>query len=174
VSTVMFDNEVVSNMVEEALAFCAEKAGLQGSKAARDALRTGDCCACEYLRYGLAQSVAEYLASVDETVNAVYSYEPEQATRVDEPVPDRPNLSPGLSLIAKVSRKNAGMSATLASLREALAKEHKRLGCPSANATCSQIELWAVDEAEVENRVGYGALLNSLHVRPIKVWPRQL
>jgi hypothetical protein len=168
----MFDSTMVSNMVEEALEFCAEKAGLKGSQAVRDVLRTGDCCVCEYLRYALAQGAAGYLGSVDETIQAVYSYEPEQATSVDEAIPARPNQSPGLSLIAKVSHKSPSLVSALASLRAALAEEHKRFGCPHANAMCSQIELWAVDEDDVEKRIGHGALLNSLYVRPIEVWHR--
>jgi len=162
----------VNRIVDEALEFCAEKAGLKGSQAVRDVLRTGDCCVCEYLRYALAQGVAGYLGSVDDTIQAIYTYEPEQATRVDEALPTRPNLSPGLNLIARVSRKSAALSSVVASMRSALAEEHKRLGCPKANALCSEIDFRAVDEDEIQKRTGYGALLSSLYVRPIEIWHR--
>ena len=171
-ATLRFNNAIVTNMMEEALEFCAEKAGLEGKEQARNVLLTGDCCVCEYLRYGLAPKVAEYLGSVDDTIQAIYTYEPEYATSVDGAIPARPNLSPGLNLIARVSRKSAALSSVVASMRSALAEEYRQLGCPKANALCSELDVRAVDEIEVEKRTGYGALINSLYVRPIEVWHR--
>ena len=170
--TLRFENAIVTNMMEEALVFCAEKAGLRDKEQARNVLRTGDCCVCEYLRYGLAKKVAEYLGSVDDTIQAIYTYEPEYATSVDGAIPARPNLSPGFNLIARVSRKSAALSSVVASMRSALAEEYRHLGCPKANALCSELDVRVVDEDEVEKRTGYGALINSLYVRPIEVWHR--
>ena len=170
--TLRFNNAVVTDMMEEALEFCAEKAGMKDKEQARDLLHTGDCCVCEYLRYALAQRVAKYLGSVDDTIQAMYTYEPEYATSVDGAIPARPNLSPGFNLIARVSRKSAALSSVVASMRSALAEEHGRLGCPKANALCSELDVRVVDENEVEKRTGYGALIDSLYVRPIEVWHR--
>jgi hypothetical protein len=171
-STVMFGNDVVANVMDEALEFCAGKAGLKGKEAAREALRTGDCCVCEYLRYGLAQGVAKYLGSVDDTVKAIYTYEPEYATSGDGLITDQPNLSPNLNLIARVTRKNAALSSVVASVSLALTKEFKQLGCPIANALCWELDVKVADDEEVQKRIGYGALINSLYVRPIEVWHR--
>ena len=171
-STLRFENGIVTEMVEEALEFCAEKAALKDKEQARDVLLAGDCCVCEYLRYALSQKVAAYLGSVDDTIQAIYTYEPEHATGVDEAIPARPNLSPGFNLIARVSRKSAALSSVVASMRSALAEEYRRLGCPTANALCSELDVRAVDEIEVEKRAGYGALINSIYVRPIEVWHR--
>jgi hypothetical protein len=166
------DKTIVTNMMEEALEFCAEKAGLKGKEQVRDALCHGDCSVCEYLRYALAQRVAEYLGSVDDTVKAIYTYEPEYATSADEVVLGRPNLWPGFNLIARVSRKSAALSSLVASVNSALTEEYKRLGCPKANALCSELDVKAVDDDEVQKRTGYGALISSLYVRPIEVWRR--
>jgi hypothetical protein len=171
-STLNFNNAIVTDMMEEALEFCAEKAGLKGKEQARNVLLTGDCCVCEYLRYGLAQKMAEYMGTVDDTIQAIYTYEPEYATSVDGAIPARPNLSPGFNLIARVSRKSAALSSVAASMRSALAEEYRQLGCPKANALCSELDVRAVDEDEVKKRTGYGALINSLYVRPIEVWHR--
>ena len=171
-STLRFDNAVVTKMMEEALEFCAAKAGLRDKEQARDVLLRGDCCVCEYLRYGLALKVAEYLGSVDDTIHAIYTYEPEYATSVDGDILAQPNHSSGFNLIARVSRKSAALSSVAASVRSALAEEYRRLGCPKANALCSELDVRVVDEVEVEKRTGYGALINSLYVRPIEVWHR--
>ena len=171
-SMLRFNNAIVENMMEEALAFCAAKAGLKGREQAREVLLSGDCCVCEYLRFGLAQKVAEYLGSVDDTIKAIYTYEPEYATGVDGAIAARPNFSPGLNLIARVTRKSAALSSVAASMRSALAEEYRQLGCPKANALCSELDFRVVDEDEVEKRTGYGALISSLYVRPIEVWHR--
>jgi hypothetical protein len=171
-STLRFDNAIVKDMMEEALTLCAVRAGLKDKEQAKDVLLTGDCSVCEYLRYGLTQKMAEYLGSVDDTIRAIYTYEPEYATGVDGAILDQPSLSPGFNLIARVNRKSAALSSVVGSMRAAMAKEHRRLGCPKANALCSELDVRVVDEDEVENRTGYGALIDSFYVRPIEVWHR--
>jgi hypothetical protein len=171
-SAFRFDNTIVTRKMDEALEFCAEKAGLKGKEQAREALRNGDCCVCEYLRYALAQGVAEYLGSVDDTIKAVYTYEPEYATSLDEPIAARPNLASGLNLIAQVHRKSAALSSVVASVRSALAEEYSRLGCPKAVPLCSDLDVQVVDEDDVQKRIGYGALIKSVYVRPMEVWRR--
>ena len=171
-SAVMFGSDVAANVMDEALEFCAGKTGLKGKEAAREALHTGDCCVCEYLRYALVQGVAKYLGAVDDTVQAIYTYEPEYATSGDEPITDRSDLSPGLNLIARVTRKNATLSSVVASVSLALAEEYKQLGCPKVNALCCELDVKVADDEEVHKRTGYGALINSLYVRPIEVWRR--
>jgi len=171
-SAVMFGNAIVSNVMDEALEFCAAKAGLNGKEAVSEALRTGDCCVCEYLRYALVQGVAKYLGSVDDTIKAIYTYEPEYATSGDELTTDWPNVSSGLNLIASVTRKNAALSSVVASVSSALTEEYKQLGCPKANALCYELDVKVADDEEVQKRIGYGALIDSLYVRPIEVWHR--
>ncbi len=171
-SAIRFDSATVTKMMDQAMEFCAQKAGLQGTAKAIEAVRSGDCCVCEYLRYALAQRVAEYLGSVDDTITAIYTYEPEYATTVDEPVPGRPNLSPGVNLIARVSRKTAAFSSVVAAVQSALAQEYGRLGCPKANAMCCGLDVKVADDDDVHRGIGYGALINSLYVRPIEIWHR--
>lgn len=171
-STLRFDNTIATRMMKEALEFCAEKVGLIDGEQARNVIRTGDCCVCEYLRYALVKEVAEYLGSVDDTIQAIYTYEPDHAVFADEFVPARPNLSPGFNMIARVSRKSAALSSVVASMRSALAEEYGRLGCLKANALCPELDVKVADEHDIQNRNGYGALLDSLYVRPIEVWHR--
>jgi len=171
-SAIRFDSATVGKMMDEAMEFCAEKAGLKSTAKAIEAVRSGDCCVCEYMRYALAQGVAEYLGAVDDTVKAIYTYEPEYATMVDEPVPGRPNLSPAFNLIARVSRKTAAFSSVVAVVQSALAQEYGRLGCPKANAMCCELDVKLADDDEVQRGTGYGALINSLYVRPIEIWHR--
>lgn len=171
-SAMRFSNAIVTKMMNEAIAFCAEKSGLQSKEKTRQALSSGDCCVCEYLHYSLAQKIGEYLGSVDDTVQAVYTFEPDYATGVEEVIPDRPNLSPGFNLIARVSRKSAALSSVVASVGSALAEECKQLACPKANAMCYVLNVEVVDEDEVQRRVGYGALISSHYIRPMELWHR--
>ncbi|HEC33095.1 MAG TPA: hypothetical protein ENI37_00060 [Chloroflexi bacterium] len=169
---ITFDTAIVKSMMEDAIEFCARKTGLEGRDQVLEALGRGDCSVCEYLRYGLAKGVAEYLGSVDDTVKAIYTYEPEYATSVEGLIPDRPNLTPGINLIAWVSRKSAALSSVVASLNSGLAEECRRLVCPRANALCFMLDVKVADDDEVQRQTGYGALIRSLYVRPLEVWHR--
>jgi CxxC motif-containing protein (DUF1111 family) len=169
---IKFDNAIVASVMEEAIEFCARKTGLKDREQILDTMRNGDCSVCEYLRYALAKGVAEYLGSMDDTVKAIYIYEPEHATSMDMAIPSRPNLSPGINLIAWVSCKSVALSSVVSSVSSALAEECKQLACPKANALCYQLDVEVADDDEVYRRTGYGLLLNSLYVRPIEIWQR--
>jgi hypothetical protein len=144
-STISFEKSIVSSMFDEAIEFCAEKSGFNGPAKARQAIGTGDCCVCEYLRYALARQVAEYLGSVDESITAIYTYEPEYATGSDSMEPGHPRTQPAMNLIARVNRKSAALSSAVASLSTALDEKLRHLGCPHANALCREMAVHQAD-----------------------------
>lgn len=37
---------------------------------------------------------------------------------------------------------------------------------------CYELDVKVTDDEEVQKRIGYGALVNSLYVRPIEIWHR--
>jgi len=160
-----------TNLVEAALEAVSANQG-QDQDTLRQAMRHGDCTICDAVRYQLAQKLAADLGAVDRSVKAVYLYEPEQATTSDEGVRDRPSLSPGLSLIIWVDRKTAALNSIVDSLGSAVSAAAKPLSCPFANALCWMVDAQFVDDRQVEQRLGYGALINSVYVRPIEVWQR--
>ncbi len=161
------DGAVAAGMMAGAIEYCAQKAGFLGKEEALAALRSADCTACEYLRHGLAREVASFLGSVDSTVKAIYSYDPEHATGAEDAL-----SSPGINLVAHVSRKSAALTSVVGLVTAALAEERGRLACPKANALCHALDIQIVDDRQVEGRSGYGALVNSLHVRPLQIWRR--
>ena len=167
---IKLDTAIVTGMMEDAIKFCAEKTRCSDEEQVLGALRFGDCSVCEYFRYGLAKGVAEYLGSLDDTVRAVYTYEPEYAHGMDVSIPDRPNLTPGINLVAWVSRKSAALSSVVTSVSSTLAEERRRLACPKANALCYMLDVKMADDDEVQGRTGYGALIGSLYVRPLEIW----
>ena len=167
-----FDKAIVAKMMDEAVRYCAEKANLNGSDKAVMALKGGDCNACEYMRHAVAIKMAEYLGSLDDSITAVYSFDPEYAIEPDSRVPGASTLQPGVNLIVRVNRKSAALFSAIASLTVALEREFQQVGCPSANALCRTIDVKVADEQEVERRSGYGALVHSLWVEPLEVWRR--
>lgn len=162
-----FDVATQTDIVGSAMAFCAEKAGLWSKEEVAERLHLADCTACAYLRYGLARAVAEYLGSVDGTVKVIYNYDPERATAIDGDID-----STGINLIVWADRKSAALSSLVGLISRALAEECGKLGCPKADALCCTLDIQVVDDEEVRYRSGYGALINSLYVRPQEVWRR--
>jgi hypothetical protein len=170
-SAMMFDNALVTSMVEEAIAFCAAKTGAKNREETVDAILRGDCAACGYLKYSLAKKVGECLGSMDGTVKAVYIYEPEYGTGAENYLENSLGLKSGINLVAWVERKTAALSSVVASLNEALVKACKRLGT-SENGLRYLLDVKLTDDNEVANRLGYGALVRSIYVRPTEVWSR--
>ncbi|MCL6429508.1 MAG: hypothetical protein K6V36_01445 [Anaerolineae bacterium] len=166
-STRMTEGIAMAEIVGSAMAFCAEKTGLPSKEAVAEATRSGDCTVCSRLHDGIARAVSMFLGSVDNEVQAVYAYDPERATAVDDAPVGR-----GINLIVRVRRKSAALWSLIGLLISALAQERQRLACPQAHALCWSLDVQVVDEREVRNRIGYGALVDSLYVRPSLIWQR--
>ena len=162
----------IPEMIQNAIMFSAEKRGMADRDQVVRAREHGDCTTCEYLRFGLANEVADYLGSMDTTIKSVYVYEPEAATAMNGNLHQCPGLVPGINMIIRVSRKTAALESLLTSIVSAVEEEFGRFNCPDANALCTMIDVIIVDDHEVEQRTGYGALIGSLFTPPIEIWQR--
>jgi hypothetical protein len=73
-------------------------------------------------------------------------------------------------LIVWAKRKTSALDSLVEALNRALVQRYAELIGPSQLAHLLDVQI--VNDADVKNRVGYGALLSSLRNRPIKVWER--
>ncbi len=162
----------MADMMEKAIAFCAQRIRTQTMEETMDTIRKGDCQACQHVKYYLAKQIGEILGSVDENVKAIYIYEPDYAAGIYDATGEEPNLASGINMIAWVGRKTAALSSVVASLDEALMAARAPLLCPKASRICYSLDAVIVDDEEVSNRMGYGALIGSLHVHPTMVWSK--
>jgi hypothetical protein len=172
VQNVTFGLSDVKAMLEQAVQASVEKVHRQNGGEVWDAMRSADCEVCDRVRYELAKAVADYLGAVDETVKAVYLYEPEYATDGEEGGVDAGQSSPGINVIVWVTRKSAALTSVIDMLNAGLAQELQGLACPKSNALCFSLDAQIVDDDQVLRRSGYAALIDSLYVRPIDLWHR--
>jgi hypothetical protein len=165
---------VAKAAMDRAIEFCAEKTGLKSRNDVLKARRAGRCEVCGYLRYALGKEVAAYLGAMDDRAKAIYIFPDE----LDSPgffvedCPERPNMTPGIRMLVRVSRKSPALSDLIDGLAEAVGDESRRLGCPTGNVMCHHLEALVVDDDEVEKRTGFGVLLDSVYMRPIEIWHR--
>lgn len=162
-------DNAAAHMVRSALASCTNKMGSKEIGHTAVKLRRGDSTACSYFMYSLAGQVAEALGVQDDNIQAVYLFEHDAAPQDDC---FAANSGPAhlLHLIVHVSRQTAALDALIATLDRALVQATAQaLDCPPQQ---SLLDVHAIDDAAVASRTGYGALLHSLHNRPIQVWTR--
>ena len=152
----------------EALEFCAQKMGLAGRQAAVDRLRQGDNTACKYCHYSIAKQVAESLGALDENIKAVYVIDYD-ATPEDLCFGEGIQTSP-IHLIVLAKRKTSALDSLVEALDRALVERYA--DTIGTRQLAHLLDVQVVDETDVKNRVGYGAMLSSLHQRPIQVWER--
>jgi hypothetical protein len=157
--------EVVLN---EGLAFCARKMGLNDPKEVLQRLQLGDSSACQYCRYGLAKKAAESIGNLDDNIRSVYVLDYD-ATPHDLCFGQGAQRSP-IHLIVWAQRKTDALASLVAALDRALAKKYATL--IAAPDLVRMLDVQVVDNQDVEDCTGYGALLSSTHNRPIKVWER--
>ena len=159
-----------ASMAEAALAvalkFCAQKMGLDSRQAVVDLLRQGDSIACSYCHYSLAKQVAESLGTLDENVKAVYVCDYD-ATPEDLCFSEAPQASL-VHLIVWAQRKTGALNSLVAALDRALVQSYADL--TGMSQLIHLLDVQVIDDADVENRIGYGAMLSSIHYQPIQIW----
>jgi hypothetical protein len=106
---------------------------------------------------------------MDERVKAVYVLDYD-ATPEDLCFGRLNQGTPLVHLIVWTKRKTAALRSLVAALDRALAQAYAELlgGCQIEILLDVQI----IDDADVENRTGHGALLQAIHHRPIPIWER--
>jgi hypothetical protein len=157
-------------MVVRALAFTEQKTRLHGHEAVVRALRQGQTATHDYFRYGLAKEIGNYLGQAEASVRDVYLYEPESET--GEVVNGKTSLTTSLELIVWVTGQKDLLLPVVETLDQELVAEYKRLLGPAVSAMPGLMTVDVINDQDVQKRVGSGALVSSLHTRPLKVWSR--
>ncbi|HSR35154.1 MAG TPA: hypothetical protein VLY63_31680 [Anaerolineae bacterium] len=155
-------------VLTRAVEYCAQKMRLDTSQAVIDRLRAGNGRACEYCHYSVAKQVAESMGSLDENVKAAYIYDYD-ATPEDLCFGMTGRALP-IHLLVWAGRKTAALNVLAETWDRALAEEYAEV--IGGRKPARVLDLQVVDDADVEERLGHGALLFSLHHRPVQVWRR--
>lgn len=150
--------------------FCGQKTNILGRDAIAEALKGGNRAAYEYFHYGLAKEIGNYLGSVEATVKAVYLFEPEAMP--GEVIEEKPSLTEGLDLIVWVDGQKDALAPLVRVIDGELLDEYKSLLGPATEAMRSLMTVNVIDDRDVQERAGYGALITSIYTRPTKVWSR--
>ncbi len=155
-------------ILDKAVEYCAQKMMLEGTQSVLDCLKAGDGRACGYCHYSVAKQVAEFLGTLDENVKAAYIYDYD-ATPQDQCNGGGDRGLP-IHLLVWADRKTAALKVMAETWDHALAQGYAELigGLPSAHV----LDVQVVDDADVQARRGYGALLSSLHYPPVQLWSR--
>lgn len=159
-------NSTAEDVLNKALEFCARKMRLQGPQMTIDRLQQGDHNVCEYCQYSIAEQVGAALGALDENVKAVYLFEYE-ATPEDVAFSETSG-PPLVHLLVWAHRKTEALKSLASMLDRALATSYAQLIGPSQLQHLLDVQV--IDDEDAEHRIGYAALLHSLHHRPLKVW----
>jgi coenzyme F420-reducing hydrogenase delta subunit/MinD superfamily P-loop ATPase len=157
-------------MIARTLDFCEKKTRLQGHAAIAAALQQRNRAVHDYFLYGLAKEIGHFLGEVDASVKAVYLFEPESLT--EEVNGHQPNLARGLELIVWVDNHRESPSPLLEAIDDELLLQYKSLVGPAVATMRHFVSADVITDQDVQARRGGGALITSLHTRPLEVWSR--
>ena len=152
--------------IESAFDYTARKMHLEDGNTVASMLRAGHSDARGYFEYAVARELAEHIGALDTEVQGVYLYDPE-ATPDDAVFTEFPITL--VHMVVWARRKTGALAALLDALDRAVTTEFaRRIG----NEQTSMLDFQVVDDAEVNTRTGFGAMLAWLHNRPLLVWKR--
>lgn len=154
--------------INRAIEFCAARLRVSDYGVVIERLCQHDARACEYCQYSLAQQVGAALGALDEHVKAVYVLDYD-ATPEDVVFGQEPE-TPLIHMILRVERKTNALKSLIDALDRALMQAYAQI----LGATGRQhlLDVQIVTEDEVSQRRGYGAMLSSIHQRPLCIWER--
>jgi hypothetical protein len=138
------------------------------------AMRHGDCYQCEEFHRLLSQLVAQELANVDSGLRAVYRFDPALGSGEDSLPRTFPSESSAIDLLVWTEHKNESLQQCASALELAFEDERAEWICDKAVEWCHTLNIVIVDDEQVRTRQGYAALIDSLWVRPTRVWQRGL
>ncbi|MBP1693416.1 MAG: hypothetical protein H6Q37_1299 [Chloroflexi bacterium] len=166
------DQVLADRMVTQAVARCAEKRFSGDTRQAEEALSQGRCDICGVITEDLVRQVGEYLGQMDKTVRAVYRYEPETTTVRPIGNAPAPARRGGINLVTWVDRKSAALNALGVTLETLLSQSRQRIHCPNAGPNCYTLDVQMVDSRDIQERRGYGIVVNSTVVNSTQIWVR--
>jgi hypothetical protein len=166
--TLLDADSIVESVINQAVAYCAQKMGLGSGQAVWEELQRENVVACKYCHYSIARQVGDLLGTLDQNVEAVYALDydatPQDLCYTED------GQTTLIHLIVRVKRKTNALNAVMEVLAQALVRAYgKLLDRPRLEHL---LDVQVVDGADVAKRIGYGAMLSSLHNRPIQVWER--
>ncbi len=171
-SSMQLDQALADRMVEKAAASTAADLFAGNSQDVLQAIRQGRCDVCCHCSDRLVQLVGEYLGQMDKTVKAIYRYEPEYS--LDPPQSgsaDRTHKA-GINLIAWVARKSAALQSLGATLETLLTESRLNVGCRKGSAACYTLDISMVDDRDIDENRGYGAIIQHTLMRSFPAWTR--
>jgi hypothetical protein len=153
--------------IDQALDFCVDKMKLHDRDEATALLRQRSSEARSYFEYGLVRHLAEYIGALDDQVQAVYQYD-DEATPEDAIFGEAmPTL---VHMVIWAQRKTGALNSLVAALDRTVVQRYAEL--METPGQVHLLDVRVVDDAEVNSRSGFGAMLTWLHHRPLLVWKR--
>lgn len=161
--------ELAPELFRKAFAEAAVQSNLAPVDAG-SAMADGDCMECEVFHRQLAHQVVLYLAEREPGLRAVYRFDPSFASGEDGRIRALPSESSMIYLLVWAAAKSDALAAEVKALQEAFAEERLNWVCPKALEWCHALDIVVLDDADVDARRGYAAVLDSVWVRPTQVW----
>ena len=157
----------VESVVTKALKTSANKMGLGNTKALIARMKEGDSVAFNYCNYSIAKQLGAVLGLLDKKIKAVYICDYYDATPEDVCFCEAPPVSL-VHMIIWVERKTKAVDALVAAMDHAMVQHYSHmLGLHELQHV---LDAQVIDDEDVRNRTGYGALLQSVYQPPIQVW----
>lgn len=161
----------VESVVTKALKTSANKMGLGDVKTLIARMKEADSVAFNYYNYNIAKELGEVLGFWDKNIRAVYAHDYDAATPEEACFE---NASPFslVHMIIWAEHKTKALNALVEAIEHAMVQHHRHmLGRIKLEHV---LDVQVVDDEDVRNRTGYGALLKSIYQPPIQVWRSSL
>lgn len=154
----------IANMFRQAIRYCAEKLKIEPEEAV-ELVCQDDKSANSYLRYALAKQLCGYLGGLGDTFKSIYIH--------GSAVKGISGSTSDIDMILLVNKKVDELAILLAKLNLLISKYYQLVMGEKTRGMQEMLDIKIIDEKDVFYRRGYGSVVTSIHVSPIKIWSEQ-
>jgi hypothetical protein len=160
--------DVAEKLRDEALNFAKIKLPPVKKDQRLEALFLDRSFLCDF-KHGLIEGVCQTICEYDGKAIESYCFDPDANPdcQSGEEIP----IDGTINIILVVESKTAGLDAFVTSLDRGLTQALKELPIPMLASYDSVLNIIQVTRNDVEKRKGYAALISSMHVPALKIWP---
>ncbi|MEW6456569.1 MAG: hypothetical protein AB1410_07660 [Acidobacteriota bacterium] len=155
----------IKMMFDNALSFCVEKTK-QGRNLILTSLHQGDKKTHSSFRYALAKQIVSYLNNtVNSCIKAAYIY----GTVLE----DRASFTSDIDMIIHINNGKEKLQQAIKKLDKKMLEHYKNFMGDRCEEMGHFLDIHIVNDREIIERKGYGAMVTSIETPPIKIWTRE-
>jgi predicted nucleotidyltransferase len=158
-------NRKIGPLIRRSLEYCVKKSSSVDAREVEEKIRNNHGASNSTFRYALAKEICRQLVFDHEEIEACYLF--------GSSLTDAAKITSDIDLVIKVTRKSKTLENSVVQIDKRILNYYKRNMNGSAKGIRKMLDVYFVDERDIQERRGFATVIQSTHSPPIKIVERK-